>query len=264
MKKLVCFTISIVMLFVSSNLSAQGDPKSAAEDIIKAYKNKDLKLMKEYATGVLMYSLNDEFFESSEAKPLVTIANTWDGNILEVRYSSGKMMGKSILLANVYFGDNPNGNINTVLLTSFEKSGWKAFGMGISDMPKEEFLQGSTEIPDDKPTEKPQTKGKIDDNGVYKGFSVEMANGETYENPSIGMLKKSLKSLDDDNFFLILNSKEGFLQTTISEKGYIVQQNHGEGMFEAESFFTYEKLVEIFTEYLKGGDWKEMDKWVSM
>jgi hypothetical protein len=249
---------------ISSNLFAQGDAKAASENIIKAYKNKDLKLLKEYATGVLLYSLNDGFFESSEAKPLVEMAKSWDGKIREIRYSSGNMMGKFILLANVYFGDNPNGNINTVLLTSFEKADWKAFGLGISDMSKDEFMKGSKDIPEDKPAAKPKAKDAVGNDGVYKGFSVEMASGETYENPTIEKLKASLKSINDDNFFLILNSKEGFLQTTISEKGYIVQHNHGGGMFEAESFFTFDKLVEIFSAYLKDEDWKGMDKWVSM
>ena len=259
MKNLLKSVLVFIMLFSFQQLIAQGDVEPIAKDIIKAYKTKDAELLKKYATGIMMHVINDSFFESDDAKPLVEIAEKWDGTIREIRYSKGDMMGKQVLLASVYFSDNENGNLNTVLLSSYENSEWKAFVYGISDIPKSEFEQGSKEIPEDKVAEetKPTETG-------YPGFSIEMASGDTYEKPSPEKLKELLKTLNDDNFFLILNGKDGYLQTSISEKGYIVQYSDDSGMFEAEAYFTFEMLVDIFVTYIDKADWKAKAKWSEM
>ena len=64
--------------------------------------------------------------------------------------------------------------------------------------------------------------------------------------------------------FLILNRNESFLQTSISEKGYIVQYSDDGGMFEAEEYFSFEMLKDIFTSYIDKSDWKVKAKWVEM
>ena len=255
----------IFLLFAISFLAAaQGDPEPYAKEIIKAYKNKDIDKLEKHATAVLKYALNDEFFESSDGKPLVIIAKTWDGSIKEIRYERVNMMGVSALLASAYFGDNANGNLNVATLTSLNGSEWKAFALGLSEIPKDEFLQGSLEIPEDKPKDKTKTSKPKKKEGVYKGFSVEMANGEDYDNPTLGKLKKSLKTLDEENFFLTLSGQNGFIQTSVSAKGYLVQYSEGDEMFEAESYFVLDKVIEIFEVYLKNEDWKSVDNWVSM
>ncbi|MCD4833386.1 MAG: hypothetical protein K8R31_06290 [Bacteroidales bacterium] len=269
MKKLFTIAIFAIMILSANQVLAQGSEEQAATDVINAYKNKDIALLKKYATGMMVYVINDSFFESDDAKPLVEIAEKWDGTIREIRYSKGDMMGKTILLASVYFSDNDNGNLNTVLLSSYENSEWKAFVYGISDIPRSEFEQGSKELSgagsteETKPAESPEeTKSTKSDRSA---FSIEMANGDIYEKPSTEKLKELLKSLNDDNFFLILNCKEGFLQTTTSEKGYIVQYSDDSGMFEAEDYFTFEMLVDIFVAYIDNDNtWKSKAKWGEM
>lgn len=96
---------------------------------------------------------------------------------------------------------------------------------------------------------------------VYNNFSIEMANGENIDAPTINRLNTSLKTIDEDNFFLILKKENGFLQTAISEKGFIVQYSEGKGLFETTSYFTMEKLTEIFGAYLKAENWKAMGEW---
>ncbi|MFP4557818.1 MAG: hypothetical protein ACLFNU_13195 [Bacteroidales bacterium] len=261
MRRLVSLALLVAFGFM---VAAQGNPESYARDVIKAYKNKDLSLLEKHATAVLKYALNDAYFESSDAKPLVKIAKTWDGDIKEIRYNRVNMMGTSALLAFAYFGDNANGNLNVATLTSLNGSEWKAFSLGLSDISRDEFLEGSLEVPDDKPRDKTKTSKPKMEEAAYKGFSVEMANGEDYDNPTLEKLKKSLKTLDEENFFLTLSGKDGFIQTSVSEKGYIVQYSEGSSMFEAESYFILDKVIEIFEMYLKGEDWKSVDNWVSM
>ena len=91
-----------------------------------------------------------------------------------------------------------------------------------------------------------------------------MASGDKYENPSKEKLTELLKSLNDDNFFLILNSKSGFLQASTSEKGYIVQYSDDAGMFEAEAYFTFDMLADIFEAYIDSKEWKEKAVWIGM
>jgi len=260
MKKILSMLFIAIMMLSAHQILAQVSEEQAATDIINAYKNKDVALLKKYATGIMVHVINESFFESDDAKPLVEIAEKWDGTIREIRYSKGDMMGKTISLASVYFSDNDNGNLNTVLLSSYENSEWKAFVYGISDIARSEFEQGSKEIPGDEVVE--EAKPVSSD---HSDFSIEMANGDTFEKPSTEKLKELLKSLNDDNFFLILNSKQGFLQTTTSEKGYIVQYSDDNGMFEAEAYFTFEMLVDIFAAYIDNDNaWKSKAKWLEM
>ncbi len=257
MKKIISLTAIFLAINLIGYSQAQKKPRSIAKEILKAYKAKDAALLKKNLSGIMVHAVNEDYFDSDDAKELVEMAQTWDGNIREIRYSKGELMGKTVLIASAYFGDNPNGNLNTVLLSSYESSDWKALGMGITDMSKEEFEEGTLEIPGDKAEKE---KGELS----FEDFSVEMANGEKYDNPDFDKLEDSLESLDEENFFLILNGPGGFLQTTSSEEGYIVQYSDDSGMYEAESYFSFDELVDIFEAYMKGDDWKTMDTWVEM
>jgi hypothetical protein len=258
MKKIILSLFLILFLFTYQNIQAQGDASVISKEILKAYKTKNAELLKKYATGIIVYAINDDFFENKDGKPLVEVASKWDGKIKEIRYSKGDIMGKTVLLASVYFSDNVKGNLNVVILTSYEKSDWKAFVYGITESTKEEFEEGSLEIPDGEKQEENVVKSD------HSEFSIEMASGDIYNKPTTEKLVELLKSLNDDNFFLILNSKLGFLQASTSEKGYIVQYSDDSGMFEAEAYFTMEMLVDIFKAYIDGGKWKENAKWIEM
>jgi hypothetical protein len=262
MKNLISTLLSAFLVLSNLFVFAQGNPEPIAKEIIKAYQKQDLNKLKVHATAMVQNGLVDGYFKTNDAKLLVAMAKDWDGTINEIRYQRISIMGTSPLLAFAHFGDLPGGKVKVATLTSLKESPWKAFTFGITDMDKEEFLSLSKEIPTEKES-KPKPAAKGPDTPI-KGFSVEMASGETYSNPSLNRLKASLKTLDDDNFFLILNSSKGFLQTTISEQGYIVQHNHGDGMFEAKSYFTFEMLVDIFEKYLNNDDWKDVDSWVGM
>ncbi|MGM0504384.1 MAG: hypothetical protein ACQESQ_07165 [Bacteroidota bacterium] len=265
MRKLIYLPLLLVF-FISINLTfAQGDAESIAEEVIKAYQNQDADLLKKHASGMMVNVITDSFFESNEAKPLVKIAKQWDGKMKEIRYSKGDVMGKDVLMALAYFSDNPNGNLNVVILSSFDNSAWKAFALGIDNVSREEFNQGTTSIgaaSAEKTAVENSAKAKKAANRA--DYSIEMANGNIFESPSDKKIKEALKSLNDDNFFMILNGKDGFIQTSTSEQGFIVQYSDEGGMFEAEEYFSLDKLEDIFIAYINQQDWKEMATWIEM
>jgi hypothetical protein len=63
---------------------------------------------------------------------------------------------------------------------------------------------------------------------------------------------------------MILSGKDGFIQTSTSEQGFIVQYSDEDGMFEAEEYFSLDKLEEIFIAYVNQQNWKKMATWVEM
>jgi len=255
MKKL---SVLLAVFLVSASLQlvvAQSAEQKAAIDIIKAYKNKDAALLKNYVTGFIAMAITDDFFDSDDGKPAVEMATKWDGKIREIRYETGDLMGKPVILASVYFGDSDTeGVINVVTLSSMDKSTWKAFALGISTISKAEFEKMPTSLE----TSNAEAKTNPAD------YSIEMANGDTYNNVSAEKIKELLGTLDDDNFFIILNSKNGFLQASTSEQGFIVQysEDKDEILYEAEDYFTMDKAIDIFVTYFEGGDWKSQAKWV--
>jgi hypothetical protein len=265
MKRSIYFTLIFMFLISINEGFAQGNAEAIAKEVIKAYKNEDADLLKKHASGMVVHLINDGFFES-DGKPLVEIAQQWNGKIKEIRYTKGDMMGSELLLASAYFGDNPNGNLNVVILSSLEKADWKAFALGITDVSREEFEQGATSIEATSAKEAPKAKEAPEAKQATNrtGFSTEMANGDMLKNPSDEQIKTSLQSLNDDNFFMTLEGEDGFLQTTISGSKYIVQYSDDDGMFEAEEYFTLEQLIDIFIAYINKQNWKEKASWNKM
>lgn len=99
----------------------------------------------------------------------------------------------------------------------------------------------------------------------YENFSIEMAVGDIINEPTLEKLDELLGTLNDENFFLILSSEVGFMQTAYSEKGFTVEYKVGEKMYESETLFTAESLSEIFKLYITDSpEWKEKVKWVIM
>jgi len=256
MRKLVVLLVVLSLVFLANPLMAQQDVEKVTKEIVKAYQSEDAALLKKYVAGFFAMAINDNFFESDDGAPLVEIANKWDGKIKEIRYVKGDVMGQKVILAKAWISDNPNGNLNVVTLTSNEGNQWKAFALGINDFSRAEFEEGSTTALDEVASV---------DVKDHSGFSIEMANGEIIENPTTEKLEESLKTLNDENFYLILNRDNGFLQTSTSDQGYIIQYSDQSGMYEAEEYFNHDRMIEIFVAYIDDLDWKELaNKWIKM
>ena len=64
MKKLFTIAIFAIMILSANQVLAQGSEEQAATDVINAYKNKDIALLKKYATGMMVYVINDSFLKA--------------------------------------------------------------------------------------------------------------------------------------------------------------------------------------------------------
>ena len=182
MKKLIL--LMFVILLSYQMISAQETLEQIAKDIINAYKISDVDLLKRHASGILLPAINEHFFEDKQAKEIAVMTNDWDGTIKEIRYSSENIMNKTIIIAIIYFNMCADKEqICVVLLSSLDNSNWKALGMGISTIEKEEFEKNSLDLQSVKKVIKP-----VD----HKGYTIEMASGEIVKDPSTAKLQELL------------------------------------------------------------------------
>jgi len=255
MKKIL-FLILVVLLSYQM-IMAKETLEQIAEDVINAYKLSDEDLLKKHASGILLPTINENFFEDKQVKELKDMASDWDGTIKEIRYSSDSIMNKTITSAMVYFKKCPDKEqIGVVMLTRMDKSEWKALGLGITKMEKVEFEKNSLDLQSVKTVSEPVN---------HKGYTIEMASGEIVKDPSTTKLKELLTTLDDDNFFITLSDNEGFIQAAYSEAGFSVEYRGDNGYFGAIELLSQEKTSELFVNYINKVDhWQNSIKWESL
>lgn len=95
-------------------------------------------------------------------------------------------------------------------------------------------------------------------------FSTENALGVKHDNPTVEMLNTSIDELNEENDFLILNGKDGFIQAAVSDDLFIIQYKENDKMFESQTLFNIDELKSIFAAYLTGNEWKDMAQWAEM
>lgn len=253
---------TIVAFMMATGLLAQdnnADVTSVAQKVIKAYQNRDLNLLKDNASGMLKMVLNstgDSYFDDKEMQDILNVVDQWDGKIRGVGYEIQNIMGKSMEMASVYFADGQKeGEIWEVLLVKTGDNPWLAFGDGISTDTKEEF---------DKllPSLKVETQKSA---APSKDISIEMANGDTFEHASLNTALSNFEKMDDDNFFIILNNKENFMQAAYSDKGYTVEYKENGTQYEAKELLPKEKTIELIKDYFNtDSKWKTDVEWEEM
>lgn len=252
---------SVILTFITAFSFAQIE-KNIAKEVLKAYKERNTELLKKNASGIMKYAITDSYFKSEKNQEIINAVDKWDGKIKEIRYKSGDMMGKKIFLCSVYFADSQENKdeIYTVVLSSYDNKKWLMFAGGIIEEKKEEFEKMNLGNGENENVVEKDENVKKD---APKNFSIEMANGKTFDEISETTISESINSLNNDNFFLILNSDIGFLQAAYSDKGNTVQYKENEKQFEAEKLFSKEETIQIFKNYFQGkSNWKEGVKWV--
>jgi hypothetical protein len=246
--------ISALLFFFSFIAFAQVE--DIAKEVLKAYKTKDVELLKKNASGMLKMAISDSYFEDKGLQEDIKAAENWDGKFREIRYNSGDMMGKKLYLASVYFSDikdNPD-EIYTVALSSMDKENWVMFGSGIVAETKEEFNKMRLTL---LPVEDKVATKKV------KSFSLEMYDGPGYKKATQKQVEESFALLNADNFFISLANGDDWIQVAFSDKGYSIDYNDAKGHFMIDDFLKKEEALQLLINYFNQEDgWKDKYTWV--
>jgi hypothetical protein len=255
MKKILITTV----VFLAFSILASAQVENTAKEILKAYKNRDLELLKKNASGILKMAIKDGYFESNDLQDAIKVVDNWDGKIREIRYTEEKVMGKTAHIAAAYFADHPDNKdeIYWVALSRMGGSDWVMFAKGLMSDKKSEFEKMNPSLTGAQKDRK--------DREAREKFSVEMANGDTFDKVSTKKIEKLINKLNGDNFFIILNKGDkDFLQAAYSENGYSVQYKENNKQYEAKEILDKAKTVELFKSYFDcDKDWKKDIKWQS-
>ncbi len=259
MRNLKKFKLKVVIIISLFSLVACSQVENVATDVAKevlyAYKNKDVELLKKNASGIIKHAISSSYFEDKSVQDDAKAINEWDGTIKEVRYNTDNIMGKQMVLATAYYADAGPDQIYAVMLSSLDNGkNWVFVGTGLGKLTREEFKQLSKTIP---------VEGTKKESKTATTFSAELANGNTFDNISEEKMVECINSLDDDNFFIILKNKEDFIQAAFSDGDFVVQYKEDGKQFSAEKVLTKEETIQLFKDYYQGKDnWKTEIVWV--
>ncbi len=248
----------VVAVLLSFSISAFAQVEDVAKDVLNAYKGRNVEMLKKHASAVLKMSISEDYFKDEALRKDLKAVDNWDGKIKGIRYESRNLMGANVVMATVYFADvQGKDRINVLLLSNFNNTGWTIFGNGISSMAKEEFNQLSKIIPAaNAPAEKKSQKQS------QRAFSIEMANGDTFDNVFEEKFEELFNKLDDDNFYIILNDGNNYLQAAFSDKGYAFEYQDEKGHFVAHDILPKDKTISLFRKYYQGEqNWGEGITW---
>ena len=266
MKKITILS-TIIALMMAINLFA-GLPKAEniVEEVLKAYKTKDVELLKKNASGMLIHAISESYFEDKGIQDDMKVVENWDGNIREIRYATDKMMGKKITIAMAHYADVPDNNeIYAVILSTMDNEKWVFIGTGLSKEKKEDFEKMSKTIEvgeakaKEKPAKKKITRKKRDSNIK---FDLETFSGESHQKVSQEKMIECFNTLNDDNFFVGLSSKDDWIQVAYSGKGYSFEGNEGGVAFSSKDLLSKEKAIKFLNDYYTGNtDWEKEAQW---
>lgn len=250
--------LAILMFLFSANAQVE----KIALEVLKAYKDQDVELLKKYASGIMKPAINKSYFEDENIKKDLEVLASWDGKIKEIRYNSDDIMGNFIVVASAYYSDRSENEINIVVLSIMDGKNWVFLGSGLETVPKADFMKLATTIP--KSQEKGDEKTRSEKTASSKGkMDIELASGDQFKNVNESKLVESFNSMDDDNFFMILSNGDDFVQAAYSDGNYVVEYSVGGVQYEANKVLQKETSLNVFKKYLLGeSDWLEGVEWV--
>lgn len=253
MKKIIILTILTILFSVNAQV------EKIALEVLKAYKDQDVELLKKNASGIMKPSIKKGYFDDEAIKKDMKTLDRWDGKIREIRYDSDNIMGNFVVVAAAYFSDSSDEEINTVMLSTMDGENWVFVGSGLETVPKDDFMKLSTNVP-----EAPKKGAKIDKPVKPKvKMNIELASGDQFENVNEAKLVESFNSMDDDNFYMILSNKDDFVQAAFSDGNYVVEYSVGGVQYEASKVLPKETALNVFKKYLLGETgWREGVEWV--
>ncbi len=254
MKKL--FFVSVILLALTTFTFAQVE--NVAKEVLKAYKNRDVELLKKHASGIMVMAISESYFEDKGIQDDLKAVDGWDGELKEIRYNSGDMMGQKVYIAAIHFADVPDNDneLYTIVLSSTDKQNWVMLGTGIVSETKEEFNKLSSTM---------QAEEEKDAAEDIRSMSLEMYDGDSHDQVSQDILAESFNTLSDDNFFISLTHKDDYIQVAYSGQGYSVDYKDASGHFEATEFLSKDAALQVLIDYLEGNEaWRKGLSWVAL
>ncbi len=266
MKKITILSTIIVLMMVMNLFAGLPKAEDIAKEVLKAYKTKDVELLKKNASGMLINAISKSYFEDKGIQNDLKVVENWDGNIKEVRYATDKMMGKKITMAMAHYADvSDKDEINVVLLSTMDNEKWVFIGTGLSEEKKEDFekmsktIAGGEAKAQEKSTKKKVARKKRESE---KKFDLEMFSGDSFKTVSQEKVIECFNTLNDDNFFVGLSSKDDWIQVAYSAKGYSFEGNEGGIHFASKDLLSKEKAIKFLNDYYTGNaDWEKEAQW---
>ena len=243
MKKLVF--VSALLLILS--ISAYAQIEKTAKEVLSAYKDRNVELLKKNASGMMKMAISENYFEDKDIQEDIKAAENWNGKFEEIRYNSDNMMGNMVYISALYFADveDNDKDIYTVVLSSTDKENWVMFGSGIVAESKEEFNKMRLTLLPPQETDQPKV-------AVMKvmSFSLEMYDGPGYEKVTQKQVEESFATLNADNFFVSLTNGDDWMQVAYSDKGYSVDYNDANGHFMVDDYLKKDEALQLLVDYL--------------
>ena len=133
--------------FVAEVKDSYAIAEKEAQDVLVAYINKDLELLKSRTTGMLKSALDQEAMERPTDRELL---ESWDGKIREIRYSKDYINFTDTWYARACFiGDaQKDEKLHTVTMKSTDRENWYITMNPIGTIASEKFLDLDTALPE--------------------------------------------------------------------------------------------------------------------
>jgi hypothetical protein len=259
MKKIIGAVTFVLAISLHAQAQTTAKVETVAKEVLKAYKTKNVELLKKNASGLVRNTINENYFKDKGIQESMEPVAGWNGTIKEIRYNSENLMGNFVILATAYYSDHSDEQINAVMLSTMDNKKWVFFGSGLAQMEKEEFAALSTSVPQPPKKEAKAVKSK---KSKYK-MSIELADGGSFTQVDEATLAESFNSLNADNFFMILSDGGDFVQAAWSDGDYVVQYNVDGVQYEAQKVLAKETAFNVFKKYHAGdSQWQEGVEWV--
>lgn len=121
--------------------------EEAAQQVLLAYKTKDVEMLKQYASWAMSMALDEDAMDRPNFEKQL---KSWDGAIKEVRYASDEINFQQIYYAYAHYCDDKEDpdKIYIVTIQSSDKEKWVITMNPLRKMSKATYAEKSAEIPE--------------------------------------------------------------------------------------------------------------------
>jgi hypothetical protein len=121
--------------------------EEAAQQVLLAYKTKDVELLKQYASWAMSMALDEDAMDRPDFEKQL---KSWNGAINEVRYASDDINFQHIYYAYAHYCDDKEDSdkIYVVVIQSTDKEKWVITMNPLRKMTKATFAEKSATIPE--------------------------------------------------------------------------------------------------------------------